>query len=417
MPLKVWIVNPYGSIPGEGWREHRSTMIAKTMEEAGHEIIWWVANFEHRSKKFRSDTWKDISITPKFLVRLVPTSPYTSHISLKRVRFEKLFSKRFYKRALDCEPPDVIILAEPALFTSGFVLKYVKAKQIKLIVDVLDLWPELFHICLLKKLSGLGRVFFMPFYRRRAALFRKADGIVGVTKDYLNLALGLAGPKKYSAVIYCGVEIESIRLDNADREAARLPEVIKACVKEPDEIWTVYAGTFGANYDIKTILEVAGLLEAKPIRHKLILAGDGPLKDFILSTILDKGLNKTIFIGNVCAHELPLLYRMCDIALSSYVSGSTVSMPLKAFDYLAAGLPIINSLERELGEIIKSKEVGLQYKAEDPHSLFEAIESLCINTDLRLKMRDNALKLAAQFDRKVQYSRYVNLVEKAGYGY
>src|SRR5258708_1183278 len=81
--MRVWIVEPYGSIPGEAWREYRYALAGRAFAAAGHEVIWWVANFEHRYKKFRTDgTWEDRVVTPGFTVRIVPTTGYSSHVSL-----------------------------------------------------------------------------------------------------------------------------------------------------------------------------------------------------------------------------------------------------------------------------------------------------------------------------------------------
>lgn len=190
--LTVWIINPYGNIPGEGWRDYRSTLIANALTKAGHKIVWWVSNFEHRSKSFRFSGWKDIEVNPNFTIRVVPSTPYTSHISLSRIRYEKTFARRLCKRAAEFDHPDIIILAEPALFVSPFVLKPIRQWRTKLVVDILDLWPELFHIALPVWISRMGRLIFFPLYMRRAALFRKADAIVAVTKDYLSVAQSVA---------------------------------------------------------------------------------------------------------------------------------------------------------------------------------------------------------------------------------
>lgn len=409
MPLKVWIIDPYGNLPGEGWRDSRSTMIANALEKFGHEITWWVSNFDHRSKIFRSNDWKEIQVTPRFLIRVVPSTAYTSHISIKRVWYEKTFGKRLHERALHCPPPDVIILREPALFVSGPVLDLVRRWQLKLIVDVIDLWPELFHMILPKQLSWVGKLVFLPLYRRRAALFKRADAIVAVAKDYLALAQKLV-PNTPKEVVYWGVNTKDLKM--ALQNQSELPDSVRYIEKLPGEVWVIYAGTLGDNYDIRTILRAAEILESQNIAIRMMIAGDGPLKEEVISTIKSKGLRKTLYIGSLRADVLTYLYGFCDIALSTYTAGSTVSMPIKAYDYLAAGLPMVNSLERNLGDIVRMHYVGLQYEAENPQSLADAIRELTTDRDMRRTMSENAHKLAGDFDCSVQYEKFVELVER-----
>lgn len=407
--LAVWIINTYANLPGEGWRDHRSTLIANALAEAGHSTVWWVSNFEHRSKTFRSPDWKDIQLNPNVLIRVVPSTSYTSHISLRRIRYEQTFARRLYQRAVLCDPPDIIVLSEPALFVSPFVLKLLKHWQTTLIVDIIDLWPELFHIALPARLSKIGRLIFFPFYMRRAALFRRADAIVAVSSDYLDVAQK-SYTKNLSEVIYWGVDVSSIQAGMLASDD--LPEALRYRAKSPGESWAIYAGTLGNNYDIRTILLAAEMLQAQDCPVTILIAGEGPLKREVLATIESKNLKNVIYVGNLSAPTVTRLYGFCDIALSTYVSGSTVSMPIKAYDYMAAGLPIVNSLDRELGSIVVEKNIGMQYTSQDPVSLFHAIQKLAQNPQIRHSMSENAKGLALSFDARSQYRKFVKIVEK-----
>lgn len=407
--LTVWIINPYGNIPGEGWRDYRSTLIAKALTAVGHRVVWWISNFEHRSKTFRSPGWEDIHVNPNFMIRVVPSTPYTSHISLGRIRYEKTFARRLCERAAESDNPDIIILAEPALFVSPFVLKLIRQWKIKLVVDILDLWPELFHIALPMWLAKMGRLIFFPLYMRRAALFKRADAIVSATKDYLDVAQRIVD-KPISAVVYLGVDVYGIQAGMLASDI--LPEALRERQKAPRELWAIYAGTLGNNYDIPTILLAAELLAAKVCPVTILIAGDGPLKSEVLAAIERKNLKNLIYVGSLSAQAITQLYGHCDIALSTYIAGSTVSMPLKAYDYIAAGLPIVNSLDRELGSIIREKHIGLQYEPQNPVSLSEAIQKLAGNLEMRKEMSENAKCLASSFNEADQHRKFVDIVER-----
>ncbi len=402
--MKVWVINPYGNIPGEGWRTYRTTLIANAFVAEGHEVVSWVSNIQHRSKEKRAEGWKDIQVNDKYLIKIVPSVPYSSHISLARIKYERTYAKNLQAKVLQMnEKPDLIILGEPALFISDIILDVVKQMQCELMVDVIDLWPELFAILLPKKIAFIAKIIFFPLYYRRNRLLKKADGLIAVAKDYLSLALK-ANPTVPHSVVYWGIALSEVKGMIANTFESPLLQQLK---KKENEIWVVYAGTLGPNYDIKTIVACAKLLVNTAPDVKIIVAGDGPLRNLV-----NHSQTNLVYVGSLTSADVSLLYTKCDIALSSYVSGSTVSMPIKAYDYLAAGLPLVNSLGRDLGAFVAEEEVGLHYIAEDAGSMCTALLTLAKDKKLREQMRHNALALADQFDAKIQYQKVVRVAEE-----
>lgn len=407
--MKVWVINPYGNIPGEGWRTYRTTLIANAFVANGHQVVSWVSNIQHRSKQKRTETWKDIQVNPNYLIKIVPSTGYLGHISLARIKYERTYAKNLCAKALETdEKPDLIILGEPALFIFDIIKKLVKQKEAALIIDVIDLWPELFNILLPNRLDFLGKVLFAPLYYRRNLLFKKADGIMAVARDYLQIGLN-AKPTVPGAVVYWGLNVEEVKVP-LDHNYQK--KELNSLEKKDGEVWLVYAGTLGSNYDIDTLLQCGLLLAKRNVAVKLLIAGDGPLKEMVEQFIAVEKLTNVVYLGSLLSQDLSLLYTKCDIALSSYVLHSTVSMPIKAYDYLAAGLPLINSLGRDLGSFVTGRKVGIQYEPENAEAMFAAVLQLVNDQDLRLQMKKNALVLADEFDAVKQYQKAVVLAEK-----
>jgi glycosyltransferase involved in cell wall biosynthesis len=396
----VWIVNPYGTLPGEGWSDYRSTFLARALVRSGHTVVWWLSNFEHRSKRQRAADWEDRTIEPGFTARIVPSTTYSRHISVARIRYEEGFARNLAERARDEEMPDAVVLAEPALFYGGPVLALLTARPTPLIVDVIDLWPELFQLALPPAARRMGALLFAPLYARRRRLFRAADAVVAVARDYLQLGLTMT-TVKHSEVVYWGVDAQASR-DAAMESASPL--------RRDDSVTTiVYAGTLGPNYDIPTILEAARRLHAGRAAVRFAIAGDGPLASMVADAARE--LPNVLFLGRLAPVEVSRLYQNCDLALSSYVGQSTVSMPIKVYDYLAAGLPIINSLRRDLGALIVERGIGACYAAEDAEALRDTILRLAGDAGMRDRMRSNALMVSREFEVSAQYQRFVDLIE------
>lgn len=63
-----------------------------------------------------------------------------------------------------------------------------------------------------------------------------------------------------------------------------------------------------------------------------------------------------MYLGKLKPESLSYLYNKSDVGLSIYTEISNVEMPDKFYDYTAAGLPVINSLKGEVGNIVKEKK-------------------------------------------------------------
>ena len=181
--MNIWLIYPYGSIPGEGKRPDRPSMIADALIAKGHTVTWWASCFDHVSKTFRSDDWKDIEVSPNFTIRLVPALEYRKNISYKRILSEKKYSKEIYSYSKDLSTPDIVILSEPALFRGKPILKLVEESNCLLLLDMLDQWPELFDIVLPHRSKFLGKFLFKPLYNRRRDFFKKADAIFTLSRS------------------------------------------------------------------------------------------------------------------------------------------------------------------------------------------------------------------------------------------
>lgn len=406
--MNIWLINPYGAIPGEGWREYRFKILGQVLAEHGFEVTWWSANFSHFSKEFRSDDWAKVEVNPNFQICLVPTTGYRRHIGLARLLFELVFAWRVVQRSKQLTLPDCIIAAEPSLSsTVGVFLKSRNPKTI-LIVDVIDLWPELFALALPSALRWLAPGLFFPLTNLRRRNLRNADAITAVCNSYLELAkresLGMNGARAIS--VFWGTDLAAYR--------SNLPlqnEMSSTLVKDSDMVWAIYAGTLGNNYDIETLVRASEIIQSRQVKIKILVVGDGPLGDYVSSFVQSHPRSSLVYLGKQNTGDLVKYYQFSDIGICSYLADSTVAMPIKFFDYLAAGLPIVNSLRGELEDFLRDNQIGIQYEAGNPRALADALETLATDNDRRSMMARNSYDAAMQFDKNVQYLKFVNLVE------
>jgi len=125
----------------------------------------------------------------------------------------------------------------------------------------------------------------------------------------------------------------------------------------------------------------------KVVKGRLLIAGDGPMRDQWEALASELGLtHRALFLGEVANEQLPSLYKSADL----FVLPST--MRAEAFgtvllEAMAAALPCITT---ELGtgtsSVVKDGLTGLVVQPNDPAALAEAISTLTENAGLRLRM-------------------------------
>jgi len=397
--MDIWIVNPYGTLPSEGWREYRSSMLARALAARGHHPTWFLSNFEHRSKSFRKEVQADPTL-PGVTIYCLPARPYARNISIGRVRYERSFGQAFGAASQVLPKPDAIILAEPSIFFGGPVRRYALNNNIPLIVDILDLWPEMFAVAAPKPVRPLATLLLAPLYARRRKLLREAAGVVGCTAGYTNVARAVT--HRPTETFYLGVDVTEVRRSMLDiPNSWRLPPY--------SGLTCVYAGTLGEAYDIPCL--AASVEALAPLgRVRLVVAGDGPESPRL------KQLSQTypetlIFLGKISPQELGAIYAQAQIGLCSYAPGSAVEMPVKLFDYLAAGLGFVTSLNGEIHTLIDAG-AGLYCRPGDPAALVEILSGLADVPQRVAEMQVVATDHGKRFDQHYQHAAFTAFIEK-----
>ena len=134
----IWLVNPYGPIEGENWREYSFNQFGKFLSAQGYKVIWWTASFSHHFKKQRSQGWKDVAVNDNFIIRLVPTTSYTKNFGIGRMYKDFVFGINASKGFKDESKPDLIIAAENPITMGNPSYKYAKKNKIPMIYDQMD---------------------------------------------------------------------------------------------------------------------------------------------------------------------------------------------------------------------------------------------------------------------------------------
>jgi glycosyltransferase involved in cell wall biosynthesis len=406
--MTIWLINPYGPLPSEGWRQYRFAALGRQLARAGHQTVWWTSSFSHHFKRQRTLTWQDTEIEDRFVVRLVPTPGYRRNVGPGRIWRDSVFAWRAYRRARAMAAPDVIVTYESPLAFGFAGARLADRFGCRVIHDQMDLWPELFERVLPGRLRIVGRALLAPVYRYRRRFYRALDGVVALARPYLELPLSET-PVLHSrphAVVYNGIDVKAFRASAMDSIQTKLPP------KAPDETWAVFAGSLGPSYDIGAVMEAAAQAQVGRARVRFLIAGDGPARPAVSAFATRPSGQCLTYLGQLSPGELAGLYMRCDIGLAAYSARSNVEMPDKFYDYTAGGLPIVNSLQGEVSSIIRDRDLGVQYQPGDAASLLSAVMQLASDPALRRRLACHARESADEYDAAKQFARYVELIER-----
>ena len=133
---------------------------------------------------------------------------------------------------------------------------------------------------------------------------------------------------------------------------------------------------------------LAGLAKAHP-KLKLLIVGEGPLRSTLTTAFAErKQLEQVIFAGSQPHENIARFIRQFDIALAPYPTPnhSFYFSPLKLFEYLACGIPVVAANIGQINEVVKDRETGWLYPPGDLTALVESCRTLLNDRELRLKL-------------------------------
>jgi len=143
-------------------------------------------------------------------------------------------------------------------------------------------------------------------------------------------------------------------------------------------------------------IEAAKILLQKGCQAKFILAGDGPLLEYLKSKCKQLDISDhIIFTGHY--KDIPLLQSLIDIQVFPSLWEGT---PLTIFEAFAMGLPVVSTNVDGLGEVVKNNVTGLVVPPRDGRAIADRILALINNPDKSKRLAINAHKESATYDIK-----------------
>jgi glycosyltransferase involved in cell wall biosynthesis len=128
---------------------------------------------------------------------------------------------------------------------------------------------------------------------------------------------------------------------------------------------------------------------------RLVVVGDGPLRGELEQGLDQRGLrSQTVLIGQVPHEEVATVIRQFDVAIAPYARPAHpfYFSPLKLFEYMACGIPVVAPELGQIAEIIQHGQSGLLYPPGDIGALSTQCEQLLGDRALRVRIGNQAAR-------------------------
>lgn len=213
-------------------------------------------------------------------------------------------------------------------------------------------------------------------------LCQKADAVVVVTpyvKDYFvkqNISLDKIFVNPNGVDLDCYYQNDSLR------------QKIRNQYDLDDKILVGFLGNFRPWHDVSTLIHSAKIVLSKAPKAHFFLVGDGPLRHQIEEITNATGMGRCVtFTGNIPNEEVQGYINAMDIAVAPIPKGPYFhGSPIKIFEYLAVGKPLIVSRFPVIESIITDHKNGILVEPGDRMQLADAILELISNRELKERL-------------------------------
>jgi glycosyltransferase involved in cell wall biosynthesis len=149
-------------------------------------------------------------------------------------------------------------------------------------------------------------------------------------------------------------------------------------------------GTLKPWHGLSVLVEAFATFHQDHPNSRLLIVGDGPEQESLLADLSARGLLQTAcahLTGAVAPSQVPGLLASMDVAVAPCPHGASFYFsPLKVYEYMAAGRPVIASRIGQLANLIEDGVNGLLCPAGDPIALAAALNRLRRDPALRARL-------------------------------
>lgn len=328
---------------------------------------------------------------------------YSNHDGIvKRARTFLRFACRSVRLALT-ERYDLLFATTTPLTAGipGIFARWLRGKPF--VFEVRDLWPELPRAMgAIRNPLVLGALSFLE-----CASYRSAHRLIGLSPGIVDGISRRGVQQSRITLIPNGCDLDIFCAKANPWRPSSIPA---------SDLLAVFAGTHGMANGLDVALDAAVELKRRGRTDiKLLLIGQGKLKAGLQARALREKLDNVVFHDPVNKTTLAGLMAATDIGMQILANVPAFyygTSPNKFFDYIAAGLPVLNNYPGWLADLIQKHQCGFAVPPDNASAFADALEQAADNRAALQAMGQRARTLAInEFDRRLLADQWVDWLE------
>lgn len=370
-----------------GLGQLKRIQLIKSILEDEYEVKILIHDYDHAKKQYK------VNRDPQYIYLHMPR--FKKNISPARAWAYYVWGNNIYSFIKQYEP-DLVYVILPPNYISHKCFRYCKKhKEVKLIADVYNIWPEAMPV---KKYEKYASILLKGWAGLRNKCLSFADQVFLECEYYLDFLKDVPF-KKSPEILYLYKEQSPEERQHVEEVA--LKQVSKRNMEYSEkhiieQVTIGYLGGINNIIDIEGICRICGYLIQNGVKVDVRIIGLGESKDSLV-TKLEKIGAKAIYYGPIYDNIKKIdILGECDLCINMMKETVAVGLTTKSTDYFSIGLPLLNTIKGDTWRIIEEYKAGFNYTGMNGAELVSLIK----NNEL-LKMKANALRV---FDEKLSYN-------------
>jgi len=206
-------------------------------------------------------------------------------------------------------------------------------------------------------------------------VFSRAQGVFAVSEQVKTYALSRGSVAGSTQVLPNAVDCERFN-----------PDVPAEAIEGAEGRFVIgFVGSLKPWHGLEYLMPALRELAVSGHDFHLLVVGEGPLHSWIEGYIAGCDIEDQVTLTGWTDHQrLPGLLTAMDVAVAPYPDlDDFYFSPLKLYEYMAAGVPVVASDIGQVADVIDNRDNGLLVTPGDPHALANALAELRSDQNLR----------------------------------
>lgn len=384
----------------------RSYEMSQSLLRAGHRVTMICGTYDVGD--LRTEANQRVTAHDVDGIRVMCVAePYASRMSFTRRLLAFGRFARTATRIVSRLDADLVFATSTPLTVGIPGMKGAKRLGVPFVFEVRDLWPELAIV------MGVLRNPLLIGYARRLErrIYRAAERIIILAPGVKEGVCRTGYPADRLVMIPNSSDLDLFRPD----ESRELEGVFGAA----GDLRLVFTGAHGAANGLDAVLDAIVELHRRGERGlRFVFIGQGASRDRLIDrSRREKCEGLVSWVPTMPKEELARVLPRMDVGMMilknvpAFYYGTS---PNKFFDYIAAGLPVLNNYPGWLAEMIEENRCGLVVPPDDPGAFADAVVWLRDHREELPGMGRRARQLAeTRFSRERMGEIFVKTLEEA----